>query len=72
MDHSVCGYLQRRTTEELVNILNDYLEAPLTDYEAEIVGMILEILKKRELMCRWPGSIAISARRKCKVSPVMK
>lgn len=48
MDHSVFGYLQRRTTEELVNILNGYQDAPVLDHEAEIVRMILEILKMRE------------------------
>ena len=46
-DHSVQGYLQRRTTEELQCILAGYLNRPLIPVEEDIVEMILDILLKR-------------------------
>ena len=46
-DHSVYGYLQRRTTEELRRILDDYYSRTLIPAEEEIVEMILEILRER-------------------------
>ena len=45
-DHSVYGYLQRRTTEELRGILDEYYSRTLIPEEEEIVEMILEILKQ--------------------------
>ena len=48
MDHSIYGYLQRRTTEELHNILSGYLDMRRSEYEEEVVRMILEILEKRK------------------------
>lgn len=47
MDHSVQGYLQRRTTEELRSILDGYSGRELLSVEADIVDMILEILRQR-------------------------
>ena len=47
MDHSVQGYLQRRTTEELRSILDGYSGKQLLPVEEEIVEMILEILQRR-------------------------
>ena len=46
-DHSVYGYLQRRTTEELRRILDDYYSRTLIPAEEELAEMILEILKQR-------------------------
>ena len=48
MDHSICGYLERRTTEELRAILDDYYSRKLIPVEEEIVEMILDILQKRK------------------------
>ena len=47
MDHSIYGYLQRRTTEELIDILSGYLDVSPSEYEKEIVVMIHEILNHR-------------------------
>ena len=47
-DHSVYGYLQRRTTEELRRILDAYYGRTQIPAEEAIVEMILEILKQRE------------------------
>ena len=47
MDHSVQGYLQRRTTEELRSILDGYSGRELFPVEADIMEIILEILRQR-------------------------
>ena len=46
-DHSVQGYLQRRTIEELRIALDGYSSRDLLPVEEDIVEMILEILQQR-------------------------
>ena len=47
-DHSIQGYLSRRTTEELDLLLHDYLENEDRFARDEIVRIILRILAQRE------------------------
>lgn len=47
MDHSVRGYLERRTTNELKGILDFFERRQIDGYEAEF-AMIQEILAQRE------------------------
>lgn len=49
MDHSLRGYLSRRTTEELDQILNKCLENYELDLNKDVIRMILDILRKREM-----------------------
>lgn len=48
MDHSLRGYLGRRTTEELYYTLDTYLEGAVTDLHRDIITIILDILHKRK------------------------
>lgn len=48
MEHSLQAYLERRTTEELDDILNSQLEQELTELNASIIYMVLNILWDRE------------------------
>ena len=47
-DHSIFGYLQRRTTEQLRGILAEYTTNPAYKDDAYIVEMIWDILKQRD------------------------
>lgn len=47
MDHSIEGYLRRRTTEELRYLLNDYHAKEIPEAEAHIVQIIMDILCER-------------------------
>lgn len=47
-DHSVQGYLRRRTTEQLQDMLLYYLDLPVCEYHAQVIQMILTILNERE------------------------
>ena len=48
MEHSLYAYLSRLTTEQLDQILRDYLQSLCTDNDYAIIGCILEVLKKRD------------------------
>ena len=48
MDHSLKGYLMRRSTAVLELILNTYDMDNLTEYEAMVVQMVEDILKQRK------------------------
>ena len=48
MDHSVQGYLSRRTTEELEIILQSCLQEEKSEHHDSIALMIFEILKQRK------------------------
>ncbi len=47
MDHSIMGYLQRRTTEELQGILHAYLYQKTEEVYTPTVCSAVEILKLR-------------------------
>ena len=47
MDHSVRGYLSRRTTGELKQILQLYWTDDPDEWEREVIGLVLEILYQR-------------------------
>ena len=50
MDHSVKGYLSRRTTEELHFIIRSYLQKEsITFYDAYAVRTAIELIKSRFL-----------------------
>ena len=49
MDHSMCGYLQRRTTEELENILISYMGQTVSELNKEVVRMTIDILAERKV-----------------------
>ena len=49
MDHSVQGYLSRRTTEELELMLQYCLQAENSKYYANIALMVRRILKQRRI-----------------------
>ena len=51
MSHSLYGYLSRRTTEELKEILESYLDAEQTELHMEIVLLILMVLEERGESC---------------------
>lgn len=48
MDHSLRGYLGRRTTEELDHILQNCLEQNDPILDKEVILIILDILRDRE------------------------
>jgi hypothetical protein len=48
MDHSMQGYLSRRTTEELEIILQHCLQEENSEHYAHIAFMIRKILKQRK------------------------
>ncbi len=48
MDHSVQGYLSRRTTEELEIILQSCLQEEKSEHHDSIALMIFEILKQHK------------------------
>ena len=48
MDHSLRGYLMRRSTAVLEMILRTYDMDDLTPYEASVVQMVKEILQQRK------------------------
>lgn len=48
MDHSVRGYLSRRTTERLDEILLFYLRQEVCAFNQEIIATVLDILRERE------------------------
>ena len=48
MDHSLRGYLMRRSTAELVMILDTYDHNNLTEYDKLIVQIVLEIISQRK------------------------
>lgn len=45
--HSLYGYLSRRTTEELVQILHIYSEYEKTELNTDIIRMVTKILEER-------------------------
>ena len=47
MDHSLRGYLERRNNRELLGILRELRKNGAEHWDAEVVLMIMEILKKR-------------------------
>ena len=47
MDHSIRGYLQRRTTEELQLLLEEYRNREAASLEQEYFLIIQDILQKR-------------------------
>ena len=49
MDHSIWSYLQRRTAEELENILISYMGDTESELNREIVRMTIGILAEREV-----------------------
>ena len=49
MSHSLYSYLQRRTTEELENILILYMRDPASEVGREVVRMTVDILSEREV-----------------------
>ena len=49
MKHSIYGYLSRQSTQQLDNILDYFLHLELCEYHAEIIRMILSILREREI-----------------------
>lgn len=46
--HSVRGYLNRRDTETLMQLLQFYLQQEISAYHGELIQIILEILVSRE------------------------
>ena len=48
MDHSIQGYLSRRTTEELDYLLLYYLRLEVCEFHRDIIVMILNLLEERE------------------------
>ena len=48
MEHSLYDYLSRLTTEQLNQILCDYLQSPYADYHYEIICCFWEVFKKRD------------------------
>ena len=48
MDHSLKGYLMRRSTAVLEMILDTYDMDHLTEYEAMVVQLVEDILKQRK------------------------
>ena len=49
MSHSVYGYLQRRTTEELENALTSYLSGATSEFNREVIRMTLQVLNERNV-----------------------
>lgn len=49
MNHSVYGYLQRRTTEELENALTSYLSGATSEFNREVIRMTLQVLNERNV-----------------------
>lgn len=47
MDHSIRGYLQRRTTEELQLLLEEYRNRESASLEQEYFLIVQDILQKR-------------------------
>lgn len=47
MDHSLRGYLERRSNQELIEILRELRENGAEHWDTEAVLIIIEILKKR-------------------------
>ena len=49
MDHSVRGYLGRRTTKELMEVLRLYLNQEDDTQDQAVITIILDILREREV-----------------------
>ena len=49
MDHSIWSYLQRRTTEELENILMSYLGEATSELNREVIQLTLQVLSERNV-----------------------
>ena len=47
MDHSLRGYLERRSNQELVEILRELRENGAEHWDTEVMLILIEILKKR-------------------------
>ena len=48
MEHSLFAYLQRQNTETLRQLMAFYEEQEVTELNAEILTLILEVLRRRE------------------------
>ena len=48
MDHSIRGYLSRRPTEVLEQLLLSHLEHPEPEISETVIRSILDILRERE------------------------
>ena len=62
MDHSIFGYLSRQSTQRLDSILDYYLHLEVCEYHAEIIRMILSILREREMKEPFPPKPEMLAR----------
>ena len=49
MEHSLYAYLQRQSSETLHLLISDYENREITEYEAETLTMVQEILRQREV-----------------------
>lgn len=55
-DHSVRGYLSRRSTEQLDELLEFYLKQEVCAYNGELVRIIMDVLWEREKSQQYPVS----------------
>ena len=49
MDHSIAGYLKRQDTHTLENLLESYLKMEECPLHNDVIRIIQEILKEREV-----------------------
>lgn len=49
MSHSVYCYLQRRSTEELENVLMSYLGEATSELNREVIRLTLQVLNERKV-----------------------
>ena len=49
MNHSIYSYLQRRTTEELENVLMSYLGEVTSELNREVIQLTLQVLSERNV-----------------------
>lgn len=49
MNHSIYSYLQRRTTEELENVLMSYLGEAMSELNREVIQLTLQVLSERNV-----------------------
>ena len=49
MSHSIYSYLQRRSTEELENVLMSYLGEVTSELNREVIQLTLQVLSERNV-----------------------
>ena len=49
MSHSIYSYLQRRSTEELENVLMSYLGEVTSELNREVIQLKLQVLSERNV-----------------------